>query len=90
MLLTSEWDIFVQLFLTQYGTAEIELNGQAYVITILFLCAHPSSYLLLQLEKGGFSISATKRKLASSLVIGPGSGYNLVSIDFANFLTFSQ
>ncbi|XP_066321421.1 uncharacterized protein [Miscanthus floridulus] len=30
-------------------------------------------------EKGGFSISATKRKLTSSLVIGPGSGYNLVS-----------
>ncbi|CAD6253147.1 unnamed protein product [Miscanthus lutarioriparius] len=28
-------------------------------------------------EKGGFSISATKRKLTSSLVIGPGSGYNL-------------
>ncbi|CAN6271933.1 unnamed protein product [Urochloa humidicola] len=32
-----------------------------------------------RLEKGGFSIAATKRKLASSLVIGPGSGYNLVS-----------
>ncbi|CAL4889188.1 unnamed protein product [Urochloa decumbens] len=32
-----------------------------------------------RLQKGGFSIAATKRKLASSLVIGPGSGYNLVS-----------
>lgn len=32
-----------------------------------------------RLEKGGFSIAAAKRKLASSLVIGPGSGYNLVS-----------
>ncbi|KAJ1278510.1 hypothetical protein BS78_04G085100 [Paspalum vaginatum] len=32
-----------------------------------------------RLEKGGFSIAATKRKLSSSLVIGPGSGYNLVS-----------
>ncbi|KAF8769733.1 hypothetical protein HU200_006342 [Digitaria exilis] len=32
-----------------------------------------------RLEKGGFSIAATKRKLTSSLVIGPGSGYNLVS-----------
>ena len=56
----------------------------------MLISAHPSSYLLLQLEKGGFSISATKRKLTSSLVIGPGSGYNLVSIDSANFLTFSQ
>ncbi|XP_062218556.1 uncharacterized protein LOC133918617 isoform X2 [Phragmites australis] len=32
-----------------------------------------------RLEKGGFSIAATKRKLTSSLIIGPGSGYNLVS-----------
>ncbi|XP_035823773.1 uncharacterized protein [Zea mays] len=32
-----------------------------------------------RLEKGGFSIYATKRKLTSSLIIGPGSGYNLVS-----------
>jgi len=32
-----------------------------------------------QLEKGGFSIAATKRKHTSSLIIGPGSGYNLVS-----------
>jgi YLP motif-containing protein 1 len=33
----------------------------------------------LQLEKGGFSIGAAKRRLTSSLIIGPGSGYNLVS-----------
>ncbi|KAM0902787.1 hypothetical protein ACQ4PT_019065 [Festuca glaucescens] len=32
-----------------------------------------------QLEKGGFSIGAAKRRLASSLIIGPGSGYNLVT-----------
>uniref|UniRef100_A0ACD5YS71 Uncharacterized protein n=1 Tax=Avena sativa TaxID=4498 RepID=A0ACD5YS71_AVESA len=32
-----------------------------------------------QLEKGGFSIGAAKRGLTSSLIIGPGSGYNLVS-----------
>ncbi|KAL6888252.1 hypothetical protein ACP4OV_009278 [Aristida adscensionis] len=32
-----------------------------------------------RLEKGGFSIAATKSKIISSLVIGPGSGYNLVS-----------
>ncbi|TVU33028.1 hypothetical protein EJB05_24808 [Eragrostis curvula] len=32
-----------------------------------------------RLEKGGFSIAATKRKFTSSLIIGPGSGYNLVS-----------
>jgi len=57
------------------------------IILFMLISAHPSSYLLLQLEKGGFSISATKRKLTSSLVIGPGSGYNLVSIDSANFLT---
>lgn len=36
---------------------------------------------LLQLEKGGFSIGAAKRRLTSSLIIGPGSGYNLVSIN---------
>uniref|UniRef100_A0A0A9DJ85 Uncharacterized protein n=1 Tax=Arundo donax TaxID=35708 RepID=A0A0A9DJ85_ARUDO len=33
-----------------------------------------------RLEKGGFAIAATKRKLTSSIIIGPGSGYNLVSI----------
>ncbi|CAM0946020.1 unnamed protein product [Alopecurus aequalis] len=32
-----------------------------------------------RLEKGGFSIGAAKRRLVSSLIIGPGSGYNLVS-----------
>ncbi|EEC72744.1 hypothetical protein OsI_06368 [Oryza sativa Indica Group] len=32
-----------------------------------------------RLEKGGFSIGAAKRRLTSSLIIGPGSGYNLVS-----------
>uniref|UniRef100_A0A0A9BJI9 Uncharacterized protein n=1 Tax=Arundo donax TaxID=35708 RepID=A0A0A9BJI9_ARUDO len=32
-----------------------------------------------RLEKGGFSIAATKRKLTLSLIIGPGSGYNSVS-----------
>jgi hypothetical protein len=49
---------------------------------------HTQLYLLLQLEKGGFSIAATKRKLSSSLIIGPGSGYNLVSIN--SLLTFFQ
>ncbi|KAL5211302.1 hypothetical protein ABZP36_022149 [Zizania latifolia] len=32
-----------------------------------------------QLEKGGFSIGAAKRRLTFSLIIGPGSGYNLAS-----------
>ncbi|KQJ94022.1 uncharacterized protein LOC100838487 isoform X2 [Brachypodium distachyon] len=32
-----------------------------------------------RLEKGGFSIGAAKRRRTSSLIIGPGSGYNLVS-----------
>ncbi|KAF0913036.1 hypothetical protein E2562_019810 [Oryza meyeriana var. granulata] len=32
-----------------------------------------------RLEKGGFSIGAAKRRLTSSLIIGPGSGYNLAS-----------
>lgn len=32
-----------------------------------------------RLEKGGFSIGAAKRRPTSSLIIGPGSGYNLVS-----------
>ncbi|XP_044953695.1 uncharacterized protein LOC123403840 isoform X1 [Hordeum vulgare subsp. vulgare] len=32
-----------------------------------------------RLEKGGFSIGAAKRRFTSSLIIGPGSGYNLVS-----------
>ncbi|TVT99225.1 hypothetical protein EJB05_55401, partial [Eragrostis curvula] len=46
---------------------------------VLFIYTQSSMYLLLQLEKGGFSIAATKRKFTSSLIIGPGSGYNLVS-----------
>ncbi|GJM90594.1 hypothetical protein PR202_ga06893 [Eleusine coracana subsp. coracana] len=40
-----------------------------------------------RLEKGGFSIAATKRKLTSSLIIGPGSGYNLVSNPLAEDFT---
>ncbi|KAF7078916.1 hypothetical protein CFC21_083262 [Triticum aestivum] len=32
-----------------------------------------------RLEKGGFSIGAAKRRPTSSLIIGPGSGYNSVS-----------
>ena len=41
---------------------------------ILLIYANTSPYLLWQLEKGGFSIAATKRKHTSSLIIGPGSG----------------
>lgn len=44
--------------------------GLVMTFVLLFIC--------FQADRTGFSIAAAKKRATSSLIIGPGSGYNLV------------